>query len=68
MERLQIADETLTELNLNNHKEVTPETISMVASELRKNTCLKTLYMANCKISDTLAKVSLVSPSAVSPP
>ena len=57
MRELEENDPSLVELNLNNHKDVTPEVLSTVARELKTNKNLKRLYLANCRMRDPSAKV-----------
>ncbi len=57
MKRLENDDAELEELNLNNHKDVTLEILSTVAGKLKTNQYLKRLYIANCRITDPVAKV-----------
>ena len=58
MAQLENDDPDLVELNLNNHKDVTPEILSSVARKLRSNKFLKRLFLANCQMRDPIAVVS----------
>ena len=60
MKELEVDDPNLIELNLNNHKDVTPEILSSVARKLKTNKYLKRLYLANCKMRDPIAQVKTV--------
>ena len=57
LNRLTSFDETLTELNLNNHKDITVEKLIIVANNLKTNKYLKTLYLANTQMTDSVCKV-----------
>lgn len=61
MTQLNNDDPNLVELNLNNHKDVTPEVLSSVAAKLKDNKHLKRLYIANCKMKDPVAKVTVLT-------
>lgn len=56
MDQFENGDVSLEELNLNNHKDVTLEILSTVAKQLKTNRTLKRLYIANCQITDPVAK------------
>ena len=57
MQELNRNDPKLTTLNLNNHRDVTPEILGDVARLLRVNTNLEHLYLANTQMTDKTAKV-----------
>lgn len=57
MGKLKSYDPSLTDLNLNNHKEVTEDILMAVAENLRDNQHLKTLYLANTQMTDAACKV-----------
>lgn len=57
MGKLKSYDPSLTELNLNNHKEVTEDILMAVAENLMDNQHLKTLYLANTQMTDGVCKV-----------
>lgn len=57
MGKLKSYDPSLTELNLNNHKEVTEDILMAVAENLMDNQHLKTLYLANTQMTDAVCKV-----------
>lgn len=58
LQKLKSSDTTLTELNLNNHKDVTEEVLLDVIAQLKGNSILKNLYLANTQMKDPVAKVS----------
>ena len=60
LDRLKSYDETLTELNLNNHKDLDEEKLFLVARNLNDNKHLKSLYMANTQMGDRVCKVSTI--------
>ncbi|XP_065660559.1 tropomodulin-1 isoform X2 [Hydra vulgaris] len=55
--RLTSFDETLTELNLNNHKDITVEKLTLIADNLKENKFLKTLLLANTQMTDSVCKL-----------
>ena len=57
LRELEENDPNLVELNLNNHKDVTPEVLSTVAKKLKTNRHVKRLFLANCRMRDPSAKV-----------
>ena len=57
LEQLRSFDESLTELNLNNHKDLNEEILLEVAKNLKTNKILKTLHVANTQMKDTVCKV-----------
>lgn len=57
MDQLKSNDPKLTNLNLNNHQEVTTEVLEDVAKALKSNTNLKHLHLANTQMTDATAKV-----------
>lgn len=57
MDQLKSNDPKLTNLNLNNHREVTTEVLEDVAKALKSNTNLKHLHLANTQMTDMTAKV-----------
>lgn len=57
LEQLKSHDESLTELNLNNHKDIEEEKLRFVAEEIKDNTHIKSIHMANTKMSDRVVKV-----------
>lgn len=60
LDQLKNNDAKLTNLNLNNHREVTTEVLEDVAKALKNNTNLKHLQLANTQMTDMTAKVSIV--------
>ena len=60
LDQLKSNDAKLTNLNLNNHREVTTEVLEDVAKALKNNTNLKHLQLANTQMTDMTAKVSIV--------
>jgi len=56
LRELEENDPNLVELNLNNHKDVTPEVLSTVAKKLKTNRHVKRLFLANCRMRDPSAK------------
>ena len=60
MKQLKSNDAKLTSLNLNNHKDVTPEILEDVAKALLSNSCLRHLHLANTQMTDRIAKVCLL--------
>lgn len=57
MEQLKRNDAKLTNLNLNNHRDVTVEILEDVAKALKSNTNLKHLQLANTQMTDKTAKI-----------
>ena len=57
MEKLKANDPELTSLNLNNHKDVTPDILSEVADCVVNNPHLKELLLANTRMNDTSGMV-----------
>ena len=57
MDQLKNNDPKLTNLNLNNHQEVTTEILEDVAKAIKSNTNLKHLHLANTQMTDMTAKV-----------
>ncbi|EDO41848.1 predicted protein [Nematostella vectensis] len=57
MKKLKNGDSSLTRLNLNNHKDVTPEILEEVAAEMKKSTTLKHLEMANTQMTDRIGRL-----------
>lgn len=57
MEQLKRNDAKLTNLNLNNHRDVTTEILEDVAKGLKSNTNLKHLQLANTQMTDKTAKM-----------
>lgn len=57
MQKLKSSDESLSELNLNNHKDLTEEILLDVIAHLKGNTILKKLYLANTQMKDPVCKV-----------
>jgi len=57
LDQLKSNDPKLTNLNLNNHREVTTEVLEDVAKALKNNTNLKHLQLANTQMTDMTAKV-----------
>lgn len=60
LDQLKNNDAKLTNLNLNNHREVTTAVLEDVAKALKNNTNLKHLQLANTQMTDKTAKVSIV--------
>lgn len=60
LDQLKSNDAKLTNLNLNNHREVTTEVLEDVAKALKNNTNLKHLQLANTQMTDMTAKVLMV--------
>ena len=60
MDQLKSNNAKLTDLNLNNHQEVTIEVLEDVAKALNSNTSLKHLHLANTQMTDKTAKVLLL--------
>lgn len=60
LDQLKSNDAKLTNLNLNNHQEVTTEVLEDVAKALKNNTNLKHLQLANTQMTDMTAKVLMV--------
>ena len=60
LDQLKSNDAKLTNLNLNNHREVTTEVLEDVAKALKNNTNLKHLHLANTQMTDMTAKVLMV--------
>ena len=60
MEQFKRNDAKLTNLNLNNHRDVTTEILEDVAKALKSNTNLKHLQLANTQMTDKTAKVFFV--------
>eukprot|EP00794_Sanderia_malayensis_P019462 gene19462-21385_t len=56
MKKLESEDVELEELNLNNHKDATLDVLSSIANKLHTNQTLKRLYIANCHVTDPIAK------------
>jgi len=61
LEQLKSYDSSLTELNLNNHKDLNEEKLLSVAENLKDNKHLKTLHLANTQMSDRICKVIAAS-------
>ena len=57
LDQLKNNDPKLTNLNLNNHREVTTEVLEDVAKALKNNSNLKHLQLANTQMTDMTAKV-----------
>lgn len=57
MEQFKRNDAKLTNLNLNNHRDVTTEILEDVAKALKSNTNLKHLQLANTQMTDKTAKM-----------
>lgn len=57
VEQLKRNDAKLTNLNLNNHRDVTVEILEDVAKALKSNTNLKHLQLANTQMTDKTAKI-----------
>lgn len=60
LDQLKSNSAKLTNLNLNNHREVTSEVLEDVAKALKSNTNLKHLQLANTQMTDMTAKVRIV--------
>lgn len=60
LDQLKSNSAKLTNLNLNNHREVTSEVLEDVAKALKSNTNLKHLQLANTQMTDMTAKVLIV--------
>ena len=60
MGQLKRNDAKLTNLNLNNHRDVNTEILEDVAKALKSNTNLKHLHLANTQMTDKTAKVMFV--------
>ena len=59
MEKLKANDPSLVTLNLNNHADVTAEILEEVAKQLKTNTNLQHLFLANTRMTDRTAKVGV---------
>lgn len=57
LQKLKSSDESMTELNLNNHKDMTEEILLDVISQVKGNKVLKKLYLANTQMKDPVCKV-----------
>jgi len=57
LQKLQDSDISLTELNVNNHKDMNVEKLMVIANTLKANKTLKTLLMANTIMPDRVCKV-----------
>ena len=57
LKKLKDRDESLTELNLNNHKDITEEVLTEVIENMKGNTIIKKLYLANTQMKDPICKV-----------
>ena len=55
--KLKAGDETLEELNLNNHQEVTEDILMDIVEHLKNNTSLKRLLLANTQMKDHVGEV-----------
>ncbi|XP_066912396.1 tropomodulin-2-like [Clytia hemisphaerica] len=54
--KLKAGDETLEELNLNNHQEVTEDILMDIVEHLKNNTSLKKLHLANTQMKDHIGE------------
>lgn len=58
LSKLKEGDASLEELNLNNHPDMTEDILVEVVDNLKNNTSLKKLHLANTQMKDHLALVS----------
>ena len=65
--KLKAGDETLEELNLNNHQEVTEDILMDIVEHLKNNSSLKRLLLANTQMKDHVGEVwkNLFDPSII---